>query len=287
MIKVIRPGPLATVQDLGRPGYGEWGIAPGGAADRRSFTLANRLVGNPETAACVEITCGGFTAMFARAATVALTGAPCPIVVGGRPAGMNAVLWVPRDAEIALGSPAQGLRTYLSVRGGIDTPCELGSRATDLAAGLGTGMLGEGDELHIGAQADHDPRVDLAPVAGWPVEIRVRATLGPRHDWFTPDGLRSLGGAPYTVTPDSDRVGIRFTGPPVARAITTESPSEPAIRGVIEIPPDGQPIMLHVDHPTTCGYPVVAVADPESVDLMAQARPGQQVRFRLLPPRLI
>jgi biotin-dependent carboxylase-like uncharacterized protein len=281
VIRVLRPGPLTTVQDLGRPGYGAWGIAPGGAADRRSLTLANRLVGNRETAAALELTGGGLHARFTRPAMVALTGANCPATVGGRAAAMNGPIHVPPDADLALGNPTRGLRTYLAVRGGLDTPYVLGSRATDLVAGLGTGALIAGDELPIGTQIANAPTVDLAPVADWPDPFVIPVITGPREDWFTPEALHVLTSCPYMVTPAANRVGIRLAGPPLHRRITAELPSEPVVRGAIEVPPDGRPILFLVDHPTTCGYPVIAVAEPDGADLAAQLRPGQQVFFRL------
>jgi biotin-dependent carboxylase-like uncharacterized protein len=286
VIEVVRPGPLATVQDLGRPGYGAWGIVPGGAADRRSFTLANRLVGNRETAAALEITGGGFEATFAEPATIALTGAPCPVTVAGRAAAMNCPIRVPAAARVAVGHPTHGLRTYLSVRGGLDTPCVLGSRATDLIAGLGYGAIRPGDRLPFGTDTLGYPNVDLAPVAGWPDTVTVRLLAGPRADWFVPDALRLLYRAAYTVSPASDRIGVRLAGPPLLRGTTRELPSEPAIRGALEVPLDGQPILFLADHPTTCGYPVIAVAEPDDTDRAAQLRPGQRVYFRPARPAI-
>jgi biotin-dependent carboxylase-like uncharacterized protein len=284
VIEIVRPGPLTTVQDLGRPGYGAWGIVPGGAADRRSFTLANRLVGNRETAAALEITGGGFEARFAAPATIALTGAPCPVTVAGRAAAMNCPVRVPAAARLAVGPPTLGLRTYLSVRGGLDTPLVLGSRATDLMAGLGHPAVRTGDELPVGTDSDGYPNVDLAPVAGWPDILTVRALAGPRADWFVPEALRLLYRAAYTVTPASNRIGVRLAGPPLLRGATRELPSEPAIRGALEVPPDGQPILFLTDHPTTCGYPVIAVAEADDTDRAAQLRPGQRVYFRPARP---
>ncbi len=276
------------MQDLGRPGYGVWGIAPGGGADRGSLALANRLVGNRESAAALEITGGGLSATFDEPATVALTGAPCRVVVGGRDRAPNCAIRVPAGDLLDIGQPTRGLRVYLGIRGGLDTPPVLGSRATDLVAGLGGGALRPGDELSIGPPLIHYIEVDLAPVAALPDTTVMRTLPGPRADWFTTDGLDVLHSGRYTVLPASNRIGVRLSGPPILRRITRELPSEPAIRGAIEVPPDGQPILFLADHPTTCGYPVIAVAEPDDVDLAAQLRPGQEVRFRRSlpsPPR--
>lgn len=283
MIIVRRPGLLATIQDLGRPGYGSWGIVPGGAADRSSLTLANRLVGNPESSAGLEITTGRFRAVFVDAATIALTGADVPVVVGDRAAATNQPIRVPRGSEVVLGSPRHGLRTYLAVRGGLDTPRVLGSRATDLVAGIGR-PLAAGDELPVGAEADSDMPVDLAPTPGWSDTTVIAAVVGPRHDLFTPDAMRTLATDRYTVSPLSNRIGIRLIGRPLRRRDDRDQPSEPTIRGAVEVPPDGQPILFLADHPTTCGYPVICVAELEGVDRAAQLRPGDRLSFRLSAP---
>jgi biotin-dependent carboxylase-like uncharacterized protein len=283
MIRVRRPGPLATVQDLGRPGYGTWGIGPGGAADRASFTLANRLVGNPDGAAAIEITLGGFAAEVTRWTLAAVTGARSAVTVDGRSAGMNGPFTVPPQATVAVGPPVLGVRGYLAVRGGIDTPLVLGSRATDLGAGIGPGALRAGTELPIGDATGVYPVVDLAPVAGWSDPVTVTGTVGPRADWFTPAARHALTTTEYRVLPASDRVAIRLGGAALTRRVPGELPSEPARRGAIEVPPDGQPILFLVDHPTTSGYPVIAVADPDGADLAAQLRPGQRLRLRIAP----
>jgi biotin-dependent carboxylase-like uncharacterized protein len=260
---------------------------PGGAADRKSFKLANRLVGNCESAAALEITGGDFEARLLGSATIAVTGASSPIRVAGRLAAANSPIRVPTGAEVVVGTPTRGVRSYLAVRGGLDTPPVLGSRATNLIAGLGFGALRRGDTLPIGRDAVSDLNVDLAPVAGWLDRVTIHVLPGPRHDWFTPESIRVIHSAAYTVTPTSNRIGIRLAGPPLARRTDRELPSEPVVRGAIEVPPDGQPILFLADHPTTAGYPVIAVAEPDDVDRAAQLRPGQQVFFRAsrrLPP---
>jgi biotin-dependent carboxylase-like uncharacterized protein len=284
VITILWPGPLTTVQDLGRPGYGRWGIVPGGAADRGSLRLANRLVGNAEGAAALEITGGGFRARFSRPSLIAVAGALAPLTVAGRAFAVHAPVHVPGAAEVVVGHPSSGVRSYLAVRGGIGTPPVLGSRSTDLVAGLGNGRLEPGDELPIGAQATHHPNVDLAPVAGRPDRLVLTLIKGPRDDWFTPEALNLLRSTPYIVSPESDRIGIRFSGLQLRRSIVRELPSEPVMRGAVEVPPDGQPIMFLADHPTTCGYPIVAVAEPGSTDIAAQLRPGDRVHFRLTAP---
>ncbi|MEJ3657967.1 biotin-dependent carboxyltransferase family protein [Actinomycetes bacterium KLBMP 9759] len=285
-ITILRPGPLTTVQDLGRPGYGMWGIAPGGAADRSSFQLANRLVGNPADSAGLEITAGGLHATFTTAATIALTGANAPASVAGRAVALNGPYRIPRGATLELGDPTHGLRTYLAVRGGLATRRVLGSRATDVIAGIGR-ELAAGDELPIGSDPTHDILVDLAPTRWWPDPVVIDVVEGPRAESFSAPAFHVLVTGDYVVSPNSNRIGIRFTGPPVQHRSHGDLPSEPAFRGALEVPPDGQPILLMTDHPTTCGYPVIGVAEPRSTDAAAQLRPGQHVSFRLLQPDVV
>lgn len=290
MIQVLEPGPGATVQDLGRVGHAAWGLGTGGAADRGSLRLANRLVGNPESAAAFEVTLGGFTARFADAAWVAVTGAPAPAVLDGTRLGrIDGPQWVPAGATLALYAPPQQVRSYVAVRGGLDTELVLGSRSVDESSGIGRALRG-GDTLAVGTHTCGPPLVDQVPRPGWPAGALVlHGTAGPRDDWFTEQAIRRLATQPYIVQPASNRVGVRLAGPALERAEATarsELLSEPALRGAVEVPADGQPIVFAADHPTTCGYPVVAVLDPTSADQLSQCRPGQAVSFRLRPPRL-
>jgi biotin-dependent carboxylase-like uncharacterized protein len=282
-IEVVRPGLLTTVQDLGRPGLAALGVSPSGAADRRSASLANRLVGNPDDAACLEITFGGLALRFGHRTRVAVTGAPCPMTRNGRGEAMNAPFTITPGEELALGAPSTGLRTYLSVRGGIGVPPTLGSRATDLLSGLGPPVLSAGDLLPVGgATCGPLPTITVAPVADPSgAELSVRVLAGPRADWFTPDALRTLAGSRYTVLSDSNRVGVRLDGPPLARACHDELPSEGMVVGAIQVPPSGLPVLFLADHPVTGGYPVIGVVVTDDLPVIAQARPGQTISFRV------
>jgi biotin-dependent carboxylase-like uncharacterized protein len=276
MIEIVRPGPFATIQDLGRPGQAALGVGASGAADRRALRLANRLVGNPEDAAGIEITLGGFVARFDRLARVAVTGAPCESSVG-----MYAPAYLRAGEELRLGTPSAGLRTYLAVAGGIDVPPVLGSRATDTLAGLGPERLREGARLPLGAVRGDPPGVDSAPVAPPEADPVLRLLPGPRADWFTDDALELLVREPFTVTQDADRVGIRLDGPELERRDPgRELRSEGMVEGALQVPPNGRPVLFLADHPVTGGYPVIAVVEPEDVPAAAQVRPGARVRFR-------
>jgi len=279
-VEVLAAGPSATVQDLGRPGLGELGVGTSGALDRPSLRLANRLVGNPEPHAAIEATFGGLRVRFTHAALVAVTGAPCPVSVRGRCEGMYAPIHVYAGDELWLGTPTSGMRSYLAVRGGIEVPMVLGARATDTLAGLGPARLAPGSALRIGTRTLAYPNVGLAPQPRYPGRPVLRVLPGPRQDWFVDGALAALcdrGG--YEVTAQSNRIGIRLSGPTLAHRHVRELPPEPTVTGALQVPPAGQPILFLADHPVTGGYPVIAVVHPDDVPLAAQARPGQRIQF--------
>lgn len=271
---VLESGPLTTVQDAGRIGQAALGIGRSGACDRASFRLANRLVGNSEGAAALEVTFGGLV-LEARADLVfAITGAPCPGVPLNAPATLRA------GQTLRLGIPRTGLRTYVAVRGGVAAEPVLGSRSTDLLSGLGPAQLAAGDILAVGKDHGPMPGVDLAPVpdpAGG--ELAVRLLPGPRRDWFTEAGWTSLTTQTYTVSSNSNRIGVRLEGEPLERARDGELPSEGMDLGALQIPPSGLPVLFLADHPVTGGYPVIAYVAGADLDACAQLRPGQPLRF--------
>jgi biotin-dependent carboxylase-like uncharacterized protein len=280
MIEVIGPGPLTTVQDMGRPGYAALGVGRSGAADPASLALANRLVGNAETCACLETTLGGLTVLFTEPATVAVTGARTAVWVGERQVGMDGPEAIPGGAILRIERPARGLRSYLAVRGGIAVEPVLGSRSTDLLSGLGPAPLRAGDTLPIGPLPRRFPDVDQSPVPAIADEPVLRLTPGPRRDWFSRQSRDGLVREAYLVTPTSNRIGLRLLGPRLRRLTDAELPSEGMVTGALQVPPDGQPMLLLADHPVTGGYPVIAIVRDADISLAAQASPGQRVRFR-------
>lgn len=281
---VKAPGPLLTVQDLGRPGLASLGVPESGALDHVALRLANRLVGNDEGAAGLEATFGG-TALRARGAQViALAGAPMPVFVNGRMHGVGAAIHVPDGALIELGAPAQGVRSYVAVRGGLAVEPVLGSASTDLLSGLGR-PLEEGDELPVGATpALAVPAIDHAPTRT-PTSgaVELRAILGPRHDWFTEQAQKTLFQTSWTVDQRSNRVGLRLDGPQLEREVEDELPSEGTVAGAVQVPGNGRPVIFLADHPVTGGYPVIAVVVTVDLPKAAQVAPGQEIRLRLLP----
>lgn len=283
MIIVDRPGPLALLQDLGRPGQANLGVSPSGAADRAAHALANRLVGNLADAVTVETVLGGLAITATALAWVAVTGAPTDLLITtatvlDRPTASHTLLALHPGDRLVIAPPEQGVRNYLAVRGGFLADPTLGSRSTDVLSGLGPAPLRSGQRLEVGRPAAAFPDSDLAPPA------RPRGTLpvtpGPRRDWFTDAAWAALLAGQWAVTAEADRIAVRLAGPELARRVTRELPSEGLVRGAVQVPPSGQPLIFLADHPVTGGYPVIAVLTERAADDAAQLRPGDQVRFR-------
>ncbi|MFF2957091.1 biotin-dependent carboxyltransferase family protein [Kitasatospora sp. NPDC057965] len=282
---VVRPGPLTTVQDLGRRGVAHLGVPRAGALDEPALRAANRLVGNAPGAAALETTLGGIAVRALRPLTVAVTGAPSPVRVDGRPAAWGAPVAVPAGAVLDVGAATSGVRAYLAVAGGVAVEPVLGSRSADLLSGLGPAPLAVGDELPVGPRPPFGPLPELVPLPAPPALLALRLRLGPRADWFTPDVADRLSHATFRVAPASNRIALRTEGPPLARAREGELPSEGMVLGAVQVPPDGLPVVFLADHPTTGGYPVVGVVPPADLAAAAQARPGTPLRFAVLPGR--
>ncbi|MGO3072373.1 MAG: carboxyltransferase domain-containing protein [Brevibacterium linens] len=287
-LEVLRPGLQLLIQDLGRPGFASMGVSAAGAADRTALTAANRLVGNAETAAGLESFGGAVLLRCTGDGVAAVTGATGTITV----TAADGTVLTPRlgeafalsdGDELELGPTERGVRRYLAVRGGIAVETALDSSSADTLAGLGPAAVDKGTTVGV-----HDPRtaphlVDPNPTqprelpqAGETVTLSV--TLGPREDWFTEAGIETLLSQEWTVTHESDRVGLRLNGEvPLERARTGELPSEGAVTGALQVPPNGQPVLFGPDHPLTGGYPIIASVD--DVDLAAQLPPGVKLRF--------
>ncbi len=277
MIEIVNPGIGSSFQDLGRLGLSHLGVGRSGAADHPSHTLANRLVGNEESEATIE-SCGGLSVRLHQAAVVAVTGAHGVIDVRhGRPMAVNGVEHLPAGAEITLRAPEVGLRYYLAVRGGLEIAPVLGSRSFDTLAGLGP-QLTSGLRIAVGP----DPKTPITTDLGVrpPQTTEIHLSEGPRRDWFTSEAWSILTSQPFLVSPSGNRVGARLTGTPLERVAIRELLSEGLVEGAIQVPPDGQPIVMLADHPVTGGYPVIAVVASYHVPSVAQARPGTALRFR-------
>lgn len=287
VLEVLKTTGPALLEDLGRPGLAHLGVTRSGAADRPAHTLANRLLANPDELATVEVTFGGFAARVRGGSVdVSVTGADPAAAVDGVPFGANAVQHVRAGQVISLGTPVRGVRSYLGVRGGFAAEPVLGSRSFDTLSQIGPRPLQAGDTLAVGEPGPRFPETDHAPVA--PITaggVDVRVIPGPHDDWLLdPDALVRTR---WTTSGDSDRIGIRLVGAPLAwRWPTRELPSEGLLRGAIQVPPGGQPVILGPDHPVTGGYPVVGVVVDADTDLLAQLRPGQPIQLHWQRPRI-
>ncbi len=298
MLDVIAPGLVTTVQDLGRSGFRHLGVPTGGAGDRDALRVANVLVGNGEGEAGLEFTLTGATMRLRRSRVVALTGGDCEARCGGRALPMWRPVAVRAGAEIEIVRIRRGARAYLAIGGGIAVPPALGSRSTDLRACYG-GHEGRAlrarDRLPLGPEhaghealmqrlAAHDVPFVAAPWWVAPTEdLRgdvAMLHLLPGKDVATldPRVLRQLRDGVWTVGADSDRMGLRFDGPPIPHGAIAERISEPVLPGAIQLPPDGRPIVLGVDAQTVGGYPVVGQVIRADMNLAMQLKPGDRVR---------
>lgn len=284
VFSVEAAGLYTTFQDPGRPGLAHLGVSGSGAADRVSFLLANRLLGNPPEAACIEITGAGPTLVCGHATFVAVVGGQPEVALDGRPVGAGRVVPVAPGQRLVIGSTGWSARSYLAVRGGFDAPVTLGSRSTDRLGGLGPAPLAAGDRLVVGpaagAMADH-----LVPGSpgqqAWGYELTVRALpVGPSRPWRD-----ALFGRRYEVDATSDRVGIRLRplgGPlePAAEAVSSVG----VTAGTVQVPPSGEPLVLSADHATHGGYPVAAVVIAADLAVLGRCRPGEQIRLVAVGP---
>lgn len=283
MITVVRPGPLTTVQDLGRVGYAHLGVPRAGAMDAVSLALANRLVANPDGAPALEITMSGPELAFGIDTAIALVGGHVEAAVDGAAVPTAETLEIRAGQTLRVGQVRAGLRAYLAVAGGLAVDTVLGSASCDTLAGIGPPPLRAG--AHLGVRhlcRDHTPplrrlRVDLS----YSPDNEVRVVLGPRDDRATSAGLKSLLSEEFAVTASCDRTGARLAGPTI-ELVAGVAPlgSEAMVAGAIQVPPDGQPVILLANHATHGGYPVVAVVAGADLALVAQSRPAGKIKFR-------
>jgi antagonist of KipI len=287
-IEVLTPGPLTTIQDWGRFGYGRYGVPPSGALDTFSLRAANLIVGNRENEACLEITMFGFKIKTLRDVAIAVTGGDLLPFCNDEPFGMWTSSILKEGDTLSLKGVKCGCRSYLSIGGGISLPEVLGSRSTNLSSGFG-GLDGrplkKGDvlsarspHLHLKTEGQSLPQ-DMIPRynSTWPL----RVIFGPQDDQFTEEGRNTFLTAPYQVSPHSDRTGIRLTGSLVERRPEAEESiiSEGVIPGAIQIPGDGQPIIILVEI-VTGGYRKIATVISADLPSLGQIKPGDSIRFR-------
>ena len=281
-VLVKTPGPLTTVQDEGRFFYQSSGIRPSGVMDGAAYEAANALVGNAKGEAVLEMTFLGATLEFQSAAWFALTGADMQAKLDGVPVERYRAVRAEAGQTLAVGMAAVGCRGYLAVRGGFDVPLVMGSRSTDVSAKLG-GFEGRalkaGDVLPTLAADDWMP-TDLCyepPV--YESEITVRVVPGPQEEYFTAAGVDTFFSAVYEISPNSDRMGLRLDGPEIESISGTDIVSDGIVFGSIQVTSGGKPIILMADHQTAGGYAKIGTVLSLDLPKLAQARPGDTVRF--------
>lgn len=288
-ILVLKSGWLTTVQDLGRYGRQHDGVSVSGAMDSFSTIVANRLVGNPDQSAVLECTLKGPELQFEQDTVVAITGADLSPTIDGHNAPTWECILIPRGSRLHFGLPRAGARAYLAIAGGFEAPPVMGSRSTHWASETGGHHgrpLKSGDVLY-GGQAG--PSVTQRIGTGLSGSLRPHyersVTLhifpGPQHDFFTKHSITALTETTYTVTPQSDRMGYRLAGPKITRKDSDQFISDGTAMGALQVPSDGQPILLMADRQTTGGYPKIAVVISADLPLAAQLTPGDSIGFIL------
>lgn len=283
-IVVEAPGLFTTVQDLGREGFGLLGVSASGAADAISLRIGNRLVGNPDGAAALEMTLVGGAFRFERPAIIAVTGSDFAPSLDGVPLPMWSSVEIQKGQTLKFGPSRSGARGYLCIQGGIAVEPFLGSASTHVLSGLG-GLEGralrKGDRLEIGAANSLARGKWLSSKALEKLQPRkiIRVTEGPQSDWFSERAWRTFCGSVFRVTEQSNRMGIRLEGPVIPLGGSREMITEGVSLGAIQVPPLGQPIILFVEQQTTGGYPKIANVISADLHSVGQLRPRDEIRF--------
>jgi KipI family sensor histidine kinase inhibitor len=297
-IEILSIGLPILFQDLGRAGQAGQGISVSGAADRASFKAANRLVGNPANTTALEITLGGLSFRMRGQSVMALTGATMQISItgadGSKISGLHHTAIALDDGDVvSLGTPESGMRSYLALRGGFDIAPVLASTATDTLAQIGPAAPVAGDVINIRPAAIRSLVSSEEPAFAMPSAtetIVLDVVMGPRTDWFSDSAVESFLTQEWSVTPQSSRVGIRLSGDALERSNHSELPSEATVRGALQVPASGQPVLFLADHPLTGGYPVIANVAGHHLDLAGQIPVGAKIRFNAVSrfaPRFI
>lgn len=284
VFEVVQPGLLTTVQDKGRHGYQQYGVPVSGAMDSYALMVANLLVGNGEGDACLEITVLGPRLRILGDTVVSITGADLSPVVNNNPLPMWEAVKVCSGDTISFGHPERGCRSYLAVAGGIDVPEVMGSRSTYVKSRLG-GLEGRplrsGDRLRAGETRGEISAKKLPPqyIPEYQAENELRVILGPQDDYFTEKGIQTFLHSEYMISIQADRMGCRLEGPPIEHKAGADIISDGVLQGAVQVPGDGLPIILLADRQTTGGYVKIAIVSTVDLPKLAQAEPGDRVRF--------
>jgi len=283
-IQVQAPGLLTTVQDLGREGFGPMGVSPSGAADPISLRIGNRLVGNAEGAAGLEMTLLGGTFVFPEGAVLALTGSDFGATLDGKPVELWTSVEAKRGQALRLGPTRSGARCYLCVQGGIAVTSFLSSASTHLLSGLGGHegrALRKGDVLKIGEANGFYRKKTLAAKAleGLSPRKVLRVTPGPQSDWFPESSRQNFYASAYRIAEESNRMGLRLEGAAITEGAQGEMISEGVSLGAVQIAAGGLPIILFVEQQTTGGYAKIANVISADLSTLGQLRPRDEIRF--------
>ena len=283
-LHIIKPGWQSTIQDLGRQGYFRSGLSEGGALDEIAFRWANALLKNPANAACIEILMGDFEAEFNAATTISITGADLSCTLNGKAVANWQSLSVHKGDRIRFNAPASGLRAYLAVTGGWQTPVQFGSRSTVLREKLGGidgGKLKTGQQLaYVGDVNAPTRQLDALWIPDYAQELKLKMLPSYQYEQFSVASKRRFFTSEYIVSQRIDRMGYRLEGAEV-KAQSQQLISEGIAMGAIQVPPDGQPIVLLKDRQTIGGYPKLGCVASLDCSLLSQQAPGKRVRFEL------
>ena len=286
-LEIVHPGPLATIQDQGRFGFGQYGVPASGALDSFSLRVGNLLAGNPEMEACLEITLMGLVVRALEDLTIAVTGADLTPRINGNAVTMWQSRLMKKGEHLSFKGPKSGCRAYLAIGGGINVPVVMGSRSTNLSArfgGLEGRPLRKGDLLaSVSPSLHHRAAGKVLPpefVPTYSSDGVIRVILGPQDHHFPPSSVDAFLGTPFKVTKHADRTGIRLTGPDVVAKTDLKGSilSEGVVPGAIQIPGDGQPIII-LNETVTGGYRKIATVVFADLQMLGQLKPGDTVRF--------
>lgn len=284
-IRILTPGMLTTVQDLGRTGYQRTGVSPSGAMDRKALKLANILVGNHPGEAGLEMTMAGASMEFTEPEVIAVTGGNFEPTLNGTPVPMYAAVPVQTGDTLALGAAKSGCRAYVAFAGGLDVPVVMGSKSTNLKCGIG-GLNGRrlktDDEIPFFAPCPSLPHMERRALPyrePSESEVTVHVILGPQDDYFTAAGLHTFLSQAWTVTNRTDRMGCTLEGEPVEYRSKVDIISDGIPFGAVQIPSGGKPIVMLSDRQTTGGYAKIAAVISSDLPAFVQRRPGDKVRF--------
>lgn len=285
-LEVLHAGPHITVQDGGRSGLKRYGVPASGPMDRKSFALANAVLGNPADHVAIEVSVAGLSLRCTEGAiTVAVVGGGFVLQTGARRLGAWSVLTLRAGDALSIQAGVWGSWCYLALAGDLQVPAWLGSQSTHASSGLGGGAVRTGQTLRV-----QRPRVNAVPEGDMacPVWARpartVQCVLGPQDRFFAPDTLAAFTQARYELTHTYDRMGVRLRGPALRPVGALSIPSEPIVRGSVQVSGDGAPTVLLADHQTTGGYPKIATLLADEVDRLVQCRPPDAVRFEPVKP---